>query len=449
MLSYLTKRVEQAREEKANLLILQINSPGGNDTVTDRLADLVAGIKDMKTVAYIEDRAVGLAALLPLACRDIVFKKGSRMGDVRQVIAGRNGPLHDLSEGQIAGLAGKAELWARLQGPSRGRRPGDGRSRAPRSSRPSIPRPGPRRLILKTDLAADPGRYQVIRTRKDPGSVLTVEADEAESYGRLGRVVNDAEELKALYGLHGRDIRIEGPGWVDSFVDFLTEPVVSWLLLFLGVFMMVVELKLPGIGLPGIISALAFLLFFWSHYLSGTADQLEIILFLIGLVCLAVELFVFPGMAIFGHERDPADALQHRDGQPYLHLADAGLRIPRAGLHPAPGHRDADRRGGRGGDPGALYPLAAAVQPADPQAGALDSPEARRGRGPAGRGRVRVAQLPRSARPGVSTTPLRPTGKARFGNLQIDVMASGSFVEPDTLVEVVDVQGARVIVKKV
>ena len=61
----------------------------------------------------------------------------------------------------------------------------------------------------------------------------------------------------------------------------------SWLLLFLGVFMMVIELKLPGIGLPGIISALAFLLFFWSHYLSGTADQLEIILFLIGLVCLA------------------------------------------------------------------------------------------------------------------------------------------------------------------
>jgi membrane-bound serine protease (ClpP class) len=50
---------------------------------------------------------------------------------------------------------------------------------------------------------------------------------------------------------------------------------------------------------------------------------------------------------------------------------------------------------------------------------------------------------------GRSTTPLRPTGKARFGNLQIDVMASGSFVEPDTLVEVVDVQGARVIVKQV
>ena len=52
--------------------------------------------------------------------------------------------------------------------------------------------------------------------------------------------------------------------------------------------------------MPAITSALAFLLFFWSHYLSGTADQLEIILFLVGLVCLALELFVFPGFGVFG-----------------------------------------------------------------------------------------------------------------------------------------------------
>ena len=102
---------------------------------------------------------------------------------------------------------------------------------------------------------------------------------------------------------------------MDSLVAFLTDPIVSWILLFLGVFMMVMELKLPGIGLPGIISALAFLLFFWSHYLSGTADQLEIILFLIGLVCLAIELFVVPGIGDLRPDRDPAHARQHRDGE--------------------------------------------------------------------------------------------------------------------------------------
>ena len=50
---------------------------------------------------------------------------------------------------------------------------------------------------------------------------------------------------------------------------------------------------------------------------------------------------------------------------------------------------------------------------------------------------------------GRTTTPLRPTGKARFGSLLLDVTAGDRFVDPDSLVEVVDVQGPRVVVKKI
>jgi membrane-bound serine protease (ClpP class) len=50
---------------------------------------------------------------------------------------------------------------------------------------------------------------------------------------------------------------------------------------------------------------------------------------------------------------------------------------------------------------------------------------------------------------GRTTTVLRPSGKARFGDLLIDVTADGLFIEPDSLIEVVDVQGARVIVKRI
>ena len=80
----------------------------------------------------------------------------------------------------------------------------------------------------------------------------------------------------------------------------LNNPFASWMLLFVGVFMLILEIKMPGVGLPAITSALAFLLFFWSRYLSGTADQLEILLFLVGLICLGLELFVFPGFGVFG-----------------------------------------------------------------------------------------------------------------------------------------------------
>ena len=83
---YLSRRIDQARQEKVNLIFFQIDSPGGLDSAADSIADQIASITDMKTVAYIEDRALGVAALLPLACRDIVFKKSARMGEVRQII---------------------------------------------------------------------------------------------------------------------------------------------------------------------------------------------------------------------------------------------------------------------------------------------------------------------------------------------------------------------------
>ena len=144
-----------------------------------------------------------------------------------------------------------------------------------------------------------PERYLNRQVKKAAGQVLTVTDDDAPALG-LGQVVSGLEDFKGIYGLRGKLIRVDGPTWVDSLVTILTDPFVSWLLLFIGLFMLVLELKLPGIGLPAITSALAFLLFFWSHYLSGTADQLEIILFLVGLVCLALELFVFPGFGVFG-----------------------------------------------------------------------------------------------------------------------------------------------------
>ena len=142
----------------------------------------------------------------------------------------------------------------------------------------------------------------------------------------------------------------------------------SGLLLFVGFFMLVVELKMPGIGLPAITSALAFLLFFWSRYLSGTADSLEIMLFLVGLVCLALELFVFPGFGVFGMSGIllilvsvvmashtfiwPTREYEYRQmGQTLMQLCLAIVAVI-----------------GRRGRRGPLLPLAAAVQPDGPEA---------------------------------------------------------------------------------
>jgi membrane-bound serine protease (ClpP class) len=260
-------------------------------------------------------------------------------------------------------------------------------------------------------------------------------------------MVADNNEFLGLYGLRGKTIRVDGPTWVDSLVTVLTDPFVSWILLFVGLFMLVLELKLPGIGLPAITSALAFLLFFWSHYLSGTADQLEIILFLVGLVCLALELFVFPGFGVFGMSGVllvltsivmashtfvwPTQEYEYRElGYTLLQVTVAMVAV--------------------GG--GAV--ILARYFPSLPLFNRLVlKPEPWTGTGtddlvvkPAMEGYESLAFL--IGETGRTTTVLRPTGKARFGELLVDVTADGFFIEPDSLVEVIDVQGSRVIVKR-
>ena len=140
----------------------------------------------------------------------------------------------------------------------------------------------------------------------------------------------------------------------------------SWLLLFIGAFMLVIELKLPGIGLPAIISALAFLLFFWSHYLSGTADQLEIILFLIGLVSLAVEIFVFPGFGIFGMSGILLMLCSIVLASHTFIWPTHDYEYQELGHTLLAGNRDARRRRRLRDRPGALLPITAVLQPPGP-----------------------------------------------------------------------------------
>ncbi|MDR3639008.1 MAG: NfeD family protein [Isosphaeraceae bacterium] len=446
--SYLGRRIEQARQEKANLVFFQFNSGGGLDHAADGIADVIVNIKDMKTVAFIDIKATGVSALPALACHDIVFNKSASMGDVRQIVTGRNNRVDDLLPAQIESLARRAAHLAE----QRGHPAAIARAMVDPEAvvvQANDTHTGAACFVLKSQVDEEPARFQNPVVRKSAGEVLTVKSDDAANYG-LGTEVNDTESLKGLYGLRGKPIRVDGPTWVDSLVTVLTDPVVSWLLLFVGLFMLVLELKLPGIGLPAITSALAFLLFFWSHWLSGTADQLEIILFLVGMACLALELFVFPGFGVFGMSGVllvltsivmashtfvwPTQEYEYRElGFTLIQLVVAMVAV------------------GAGAAVMARYlpslPLFnRLILKPEPWTGVdsdSDSPIAK----PVAEGYDSLVFL--IGETGRTTTMLRPSGKARFGELLVDVTADGFFIEPDRLVEVIDVRGQRVIVKRV
>jgi membrane-bound serine protease (ClpP class) len=49
---------------------------------------------------------------------------------------------------------------------------------------------------------------------------------------------------------------------------------------------------------------------------------------------------------------------------------------------------------------------------------------------------------------GVAVTPLRPSGKAQFGGQFVDVIAEGDYVSPGGRVQVVEIEGMRIVVKE-
>ena len=174
--SYLIRRIEQARQERVNLVFFQINSEGGLDTAADAIADMIAGIKDMKTVAYIDDRAMGVAgpggAGLPRHRLPQGGADGRRPPAGHR--AGRAGPgPHRPLEIQT--------LWPRRRPPSPSRRaipppsPAPWSIPTPSSSRPRTPRPAPPASCSQSQVEAEPDRYRrTSRSARRPARSSTV-----------------------------------------------------------------------------------------------------------------------------------------------------------------------------------------------------------------------------------------------------------------------------------
>ena len=86
----------------------------------------------------------------------------------------------------------------------------------------------------------------------------------------------------------------------DHTIHFLNGWWISALIILIGLIALWVELSAPGLGIGGLIAGLFALLFFWSHFLGGTAGWLEVMLFIAGIGFIAAEIFVIPGFGVAG-----------------------------------------------------------------------------------------------------------------------------------------------------
>jgi membrane-bound serine protease (ClpP class) len=222
------------------------------------------------------------------------------------------------------------------------------------------------------------------------------------------------------------------PDWLDPLVRFLANPLVSPLLLSLGVLGLVLEIKTGAFGLGGLVSLVSLGLFFVSSFLVGLAGWEEIILLGIGLVAISIEVFILPGFGAAG----------------ILGIVALAAAIVLAMIGSSPSAADVTQAF-------TVLGVSVAITAAVTYAWIRHLPNSGRFTGLFLRGGAHqadgyIAATPRHdlvGQDGIAVTDLRPAGTAQIGPERVDVVTEGEYVAQGRAVRVVRSEGYRHVVR--
>ncbi len=400
---FVERALRTAREAGAAAVVFQIDTFGGR-------LDAAVAVRDhllrspVTTVAFIDMRAISAGALISLAAHKIAMVGASTIGAATPVQAGApSQPVQPASEKTVSYVRKESRATAEARG-----------------------RPG---TVAEAMVDADVQIPGV--TAK--GKLLTLTAGEALELGVADFRADSLAEVLAGMGLAGARIERLHENWAERTVRLLTRPMVSSLLITIGVLGLLIELRTPGFGLPGLVGVLALATFFWGHWLVRLLGWEEVVLVVGGLLLLLLELFALPGFGVAGVLGSLALM--------------AGLAMSLIGA---------------GATVGAVLGAAARV---------VISITVALGWGvvflrflpsmPLARRLVLGTTLPGEVRPttepvrpglvgqtGITLTPLRPAGIAEVAGRRVDVVSEGDFIAVGERVEVVVEAGHRVVVRR-
>ncbi|MCC5822402.1 MAG: hypothetical protein LAT64_06675 [Phycisphaerales bacterium] len=294
---------------------------------------------------------------------------------------------------------------------------------------------------------ADAGRFNDLGYLTDGTAPIVMRDDQMRRFGFAIEIIRNDEELTAFFG--ARELIRVNENWSEKLVRFMTGGIVRGVLIVVMLLALFIEMMSPGLTVPGVIAGGALILLLAPPMLVGMAGWWELAAITIGIVLLAVELFVLPGFGLFGVL-----------GVIALFGGLLGTFVPAGGSLADPGTQEDLLRGatiillsvitaGIGmyliGRHFNRFPLldrlvlGARMDDEDEEGARVDAEMLRA----ATRQPAAVAEV---GAIGVATTTLRPSGTAEFDGRLVDVVADLGYIDSNTPVRVVRVEGFRVVV---
>lgn len=394
--SFLERGFQEAANYGAVLIVLEVDTPGGLVKSAEEIGTMVRE-SEIPIAAFIKGDAASAGSYIALNAGAIIMKPGSMIGSASLV---------DMS-GQKVDDAKIISYWkAKMIGA------------AALNGRDSDVAAG----MVDSNLVVDKPELGV---SKVPGEIIALSSEEALQAGYADQITDTPEEAIMWLGYSTDDIyRVEHTG-AEKLSQFLTNPIVMTILLFIGITGIVIELLVPGFGAPGIIGILAFVLYFFGNYVAGFAGSETWLLFILGLVMLVLELFV-PSFGILGLLGSISliagvvrAAFSYKHAMFSLGIAFVAATVVIVFVAVVFKERGVWNR----------FILKESLTKDE--------------------GFVPVEEkLNLVGATGISITPLRPSGTALIDEQRVDVVTEGSFISANAPISVVKVEGGRIVVKE-
>lgn len=262
--------VDRALDEalNADLIILDVDTFGGRVDAAVKIRDAVLA-SQTPTLAFVNRRAISAGALISLAADYIVFAPGGSLGAATPVQM-QGGQAQAVGEKMVSYMRSEMRATAEAKG-----RNGDLAE-----------------AMVDADVAVD----GVIES----GKLLTVTTELALDLGLANAKLDNIEGILEKVKLPRAQITRPQTNWAEGVARFLTDPVVSGLLMSLGMLGLLMEFYSPGFGVTGGLGLMCLMLFFGGHMVVDLAGWEEMALFMLGLLAVGVEVFIIPGFGVAG-----------------------------------------------------------------------------------------------------------------------------------------------------
>ena len=467
------RRVSEARADGATTIVFEMDTPGGLVTSALNIVRLIKKLPDegIRTVAWVHDEAFSAGALISVATQEILISRAGSIGDCAPIMISQTGELETVGDTERAKIESPILQSFRDSAIVNGYDPLLCRAmvtvgvevwwveHVESGERQFVD--SEKKTTLIDNLEPEAREWRLVEEYRDSrtgkavpvdqpidreDALLTLSENEAIAYGFASAVVSNLADLKEQLQIVGDIPRLEATGW-EKFAIWLNSPLVRGILFVLVLLGGYIEFQSPGLILPGAVALISLAVFLGAPYAAGLADIWTIILLLVGVILLAVEIFIIPGFGIAGVS-----------GILLILVAFVGTFVPtEPGMPPLAwpnlaGTWEAIKTG--------IMVLASSVIIAITGIALLARflPTMPLGRGVvlgAGESANAEAVALADAHPnialvgdvGIVTGDLRPGGQARFGRHIVDVHSQGEYVDAGRRVQVIERDGFQITVR--